>query len=117
MLECAENILQQLGLHYQISLLAMQDCSFPSAKTYDIEVWMPGQNAYYEVSSISNCTDFQARRGLIRYKSEADSQTNLVHTLNGSSLALPRLMVALMETYQQEDGSIVLPKILKDFIF
>lgn len=113
MLACAENILQQLGLHYRISLLAAQDCSFPSAKTYDIEVWMPGQQAYYEVSSISNCTDFQARRGLIRYRSEQGAKPELVHTLNGSSLALPRLMVALMETYQQEDGSIKLPDVIK----
>lgn len=113
MIACAETILQKLDLHYRISLLAAQDCSFPSAKTYDIEVWMPGQNAYYEVSSCSNCTDFQARRGSIRYRPEADGKTQLVHTLNGSSLALPRLMVALMETYQQEDGSIALPEILK----
>lgn len=111
MLECAENILQQLGLHYRVSLLAGQDCSFASARTYDIEVWMPGQNAYYEVSSISNCTDFQARRGKIRYRDQ-QNKTQLVHTLNGSSLALPRLMVALMEVYQQPDGSIALPKVL-----
>lgn len=111
MLECAENILQQLGLHYRVSLLAGQDCSFASTKTYDIEVWMPGQNAYYEVSSISNCTDFQARRGKIRYR-DAQNKTHLVYTLNGSSLALPRLMVALMEVYQQPDGTIKLPEIL-----
>lgn len=113
MVACAESILQQLGLHYRVSLLAAQDCSFQSAKTYDIEVWLPGQNAYYEVSSASNCTDFQARRGMIRYKKTADSKTELVHTLNASSLAVPRLMAALMETYQQEDGSIALPEILK----
>jgi len=113
MLACAEDILKQLGLHYRISLLAAQDCSFPSAKTYDIEVWLPGQNAYYEVSSCSNCTDFQARRGLIRYKKTVDDKTHLVHTLNGSSLALPRLMVALMEVYQQKDGSILMPDVLK----
>lgn len=113
MLACAEDILQQLGLHYRISLLAGQDCSFASAKTYDIEVWLPGQNSYYEVSSISNCTDFQARRGMIRYKTDHAGKTHLVHTLNGSSLALPRLMVALMEVYQRADGSIALPDILK----
>lgn len=113
MLACAQEILEKLGLHYRVSLLAMQDCSFASARTYDIEVWMPGQNAYYEVSSISNCTDFQARRGLIRYKKDAGSKPELAHTLNGSSLALPRLMVALMETYQQQDGSIAIPDILK----
>jgi seryl-tRNA synthetase len=113
MLACAEDILQQLGLHYRVSLLAAQDCSFPSAKTYDIEVWLPGQNQYYEVSSVSNCTDFQARRGKIRFKVDATSKPELVHTLNGSSLALPRLMVAIMETYQQPDGSIIIPEILK----
>lgn len=115
MIECAENILQKLGLHYRVSLLAAQDCSFPSAKTYDIEVWMPGQGAYYEVSSGSNCTDFQARRGLIRYRREEGGKTHLVHTLNCSSLALPRLVVALMETYQQKDGSIKLPDVLKEY--
>lgn len=117
MVACAESILQQLGLHYRISLLAGQDCSFSSAKTYDIEVWMPGQNAYYEVSSISNCTDFQARRGLIRYK-DIDGKTQLAHTLNGSSLALSRLMVALFETYQNADGTISLPEVItKEFLF
>lgn len=113
MVACAEDILQQLGLHYRISLLAMQDCSFPSAKTYDIEVWLPGQNAYYEVSSVSNCTDFQSRRGMIRYKKKVDDKAQLTHTLNGSSLALPRLMVAIMEVYQQADGSVAIPEVLK----
>jgi len=113
MLASAEAILQKLGLHYRISVLATQDCSFPSAKTYDIEVWMPGQDAYYEVSSISNCTDFQARRGLIRYRATSEGKPELVNTLNGSSLALPRLMVALMETYQQLDGTIAIPEVLK----
>ena len=112
MLATAEGILQALGLHYRVSLLAAQDCSFSSAKTYDIEVWMPGQGVYKEVSSISNCTDFQARRSEIRYREEQGSKTKLVNTLNGSSLALPRLLVALMETYQQEDGLIKLPDIL-----
>ncbi len=113
MIACAESILKKLDLHYRISLLAAQDCSFPSAKTFDIEVWMPGQKAYYEVSSCSNCTDFQSRRGKIRYKVKSDDKAQLVHTLNASSLALPRLMVALMETYQQADGTIALPEILK----
>ncbi|BDC34367.1 serine--tRNA ligase 2 [Candidatus Dependentiae bacterium Noda2021] len=114
MLACAESILQQLGLHYRVSLLAGQDCSFASAKTYDIEVWLPGQGMYYEVSSISNCTDFQARRGMIRYKKSADSSTELVNTLNGSSLALSRLMVAILEVYQQADGSVIIPEVLKN---
>lgn len=112
MLACAENILQQLGLSYRVSLLAAQDCSFPSAKTYDIEIWSPGQNSYCEISSVSNCTDFQARRGLIRYKDHTGKK-HLVHTLNGSSLALSRLMVALMEVYQNADGSVTIPEILK----
>jgi seryl-tRNA synthetase len=113
MVACAESILKKLGLHYRTSLLAGQDCSFASAKTYDIEVWMPGQGVYQEVSSCSNCTDFQARRGAIRYKKVEESKTTLVHTLNASSLALPRLMVALIETYQQPDGTIILPDILQ----
>ena len=113
MITCAETILQSLGLHYRISLLAAQDCSFASAKTYDIEVWMPGQKEYKEVSSASNCTDFQARRCAMRYRAHAGEKPNLVHTLNASSLALPRLMVALMETYQQEDGTIKFPDVLK----
>lgn len=113
MLAAAEDILQQLGLHYRVSLLAAQDCSFASAKTYDIEVWMPGQGAYYEVSSASYCTDFQARRSGIRYKAADGGKSRFAHTLNASSLALPRLMVALMETYQQADGSLLLPDVLK----
>ncbi len=116
MIACAEDILQQLGLHYRVSLLAGQDCSFASAKTYDIEIWLPGQEKYYEVSSASNCSDFQARRGKIRYRKQAGQKTELVHTLNASSLALPRLMVALMENYQQPDGTIVLPKVLEPYL-
>lgn len=113
MLAAAEEILQKLGLHYRVSLLAAQDCSFASAKTYDIEVWLPGQGCYYEVSSISNCTDFQSRRGLIRFKRSPESKSELVYTLNGSSLALSRLMVAIMEVYQNADGSITIPDVLK----
>lgn len=113
MVACAEVILKKLNLHYRVSLLATQDCSFASARTYDIEVWLPGQQAYYEVASCSNCTDFQARRGKIRYRSSDADKPQLVHTLNASSLAIPRLMVALMETYQQANGSIELPDILK----
>ncbi len=112
MLATAEAILQALGLHYQVVLLAAQDCSFSSSKTFDIEVWMPGQGVYKEISSVSNCTDFQARRSSIRYKESQGDKPQLVSTLNGSSLALPRLLVALMETYQQADGSIKLPSVL-----
>jgi seryl-tRNA synthetase len=112
MISCAETILAKLGLHYRISLLAAQDCSFPSSKTYDIEVWMPGQKTYFEVSSASNCLDFQARRGKIRYRDKKTSKTCYVNTLNASSLALPRLLVALLETYQQEDGTVKLPDVI-----
>lgn len=110
MLACGEEILQKLGLHYRVMLLAGQDTGIASAKTYDLEVWMPGQNSYYEVSSASNCTEYQARRAKIRYRK--DGKNEYAHTLNASSLALPRLMVALMETYQQKDGSIKLPESL-----
>lgn len=113
MVAAGEEILKFLGLHYRVSLLAAQDCSFQSAKTYDIEVWLPGQDRYYEVSSASNCTDFQARRAGIRYRPTEGAKARLVNTLNASSLALPRLMVALMECYQQEDGSIKLPEVLQ----
>jgi seryl-tRNA synthetase len=115
MVSCAETILQKLGIHYRISLLAGQDCSFQSAKTYDIEVWIPSHDRYYEVSSCSNCTDFQSRRGGMRYRMQQGDKPRLVHTLNGSSLALPRLMVALMEMYQQEDGTIAIPSILRNY--
>lgn len=116
MVATAEQLLQQLGLHYRVMLLAGEDCSFSSARTYDIEVWLPGQDRYYEVSSCSNCTDFQARRAGMRYRESVDAKTRLVHTLNASSLALPRLMVALMENYQQEDGSVALPAALQSIM-
>ncbi len=105
----AEKVLQLLGLHYRIIELCTGDVGFGSAKTYDIEVWAPGQGAYLEVSSCSNFTDYQARRMGLRYKS-ADGKNVICHTLNGSGTALPRLYVALLETYQQADGSIALPE-------
>ncbi|MBD3231266.1 serine--tRNA ligase [Candidatus Dependentiae bacterium] len=116
MLECSQELLKELGLHYRVSLLAAQDCSFSASKTYDLEVWLPGQKEYYEISSCSNCTDFQARRAKIRYRETQDSKPELVHTLNSSSLALPRLIVAIMETYQQSNGTIDFPIILKDIM-
>jgi seryl-tRNA synthetase len=111
----AEKVLQLLGLHYRVVLLCTGDMGFSSAKTYDIEVWAPGQNAYLEVSSCSNCEDFQARRANIRFKG-ADGKNRFVHMLNGSGTALARLYVALLETYQQPDGSILLPEILKPYL-
>lgn len=114
MMASAEEILQGLGLHYRNALLVTGDMSFGSQKTIDIEVWLPGQDRYYEVSSVSNCSDFQARRSSSRYRTQ-DGKLAFVHTLNGSGLATSRLMVALLENNQQEDGSILIPKALHKY--
>ncbi len=111
----ANEILEGLNLHYRNMLLTTGDMSFPAARTVDVEVFLPGQDRYYEVSSVSNCTDFQARRSKIRYKLN-NEKPRLVHTLNGSGVATSRLMVALLENNQQEDGSVVLPKILHKYL-
>jgi seryl-tRNA synthetase len=111
----AEAILQALRLHYRVVTLSSGDMSFASAKTYDIEVWLPGQETYREISSCSNFTDFQARRANIRYRT-ADRKTGLVHTLNGSGLPLGRTLVAVLENYQQADGSVVVPDVLRKYI-
>jgi seryl-tRNA synthetase len=111
----AERVLQLLGLHYRVVLLCTGDMGFASAKTYDIEVWAPGQNAYLEVSSCSNCEDFQARRANVKFK-DADGKNRFVHILNGSGTALARLYVALLETYQQADGSVKLPEVLAPYL-
>jgi seryl-tRNA synthetase len=111
----AECVLQLLGLHYRVVLLCTGDVGFASAKTYDIEVWAPGQNAYLEVSSCSNCEDFQARRANIRFKG-ADGKNRFVHILNGSGTALARLYVAVLETYQQADGSVKIPEVLLPYM-
>jgi seryl-tRNA synthetase len=115
MLTNAERVLQVLGLHYRVVLLCTGDMGFASAKTYDIEVWAPGQNAYLEVSSCSNCEDFQARRANIRFKG-SDGKNRFVHILNGSGTALARLYVALLETYQQADGSVKIPEPLVPYM-
>lgn len=115
MLESAEEVLQGLGIHYRNMLLTTGDMSFAAAKTIDIEVWLPGQNRYYEVSSVSNCTDFQARRAETRCRNKQE-KPRFVHTLNGSGLATSRLMVALLENNQQEDGSVLVPKILSKYL-
>ena len=112
----AESILQLLGLTYRVIELCAGDLSFSAAKCYDIEIWSPGEKAWLEVSSCSNFEDFQSRRGKIRYRSEVDKKVNLIHTLNGSGLATPRLMVALLETYQTKSGSIVFSESAADFI-
>ena len=112
MLSAAENILQKLGLHYRVMLLCAGDTGFGSQKTYDIEVWLPGQGAYREISSCSNFGAFQARRLNTRCRSGKDKPLP-VHTLNGSGLAVGRTMVAILENYQQADGSIVVPEVLR----
>jgi seryl-tRNA synthetase len=115
MLASAEEILEGLNLHYRNMLLVTGDMSFAAAKTIDIEVWLPGQNRYYEVSSVSHCTDFQARRAQIRFRKK-EEKPELVHTLNGSGLATSRLVVALLENNQQEDGSVKLPVVLHKYM-
>ncbi len=116
MLADAEKVLQLLGLHYRVVLLCTGDLGFASAKTYDLEVWAPGQGSYLEVSSVSNCEDFQARRMNLRFKREADGQNVLPHLLNGSGTALARLFVALVETYQQADGWVAIPEPLRPYL-
>ena len=111
----AEEILQMLELHYRVVTLSTGDMSFSSAKTYDIEVWLPGQETYREISSCSNFTDFQARRANIRYRN-ADKKTGFVHTLNGSGLPLGRTLVAVLENYQQADGSVLVPEVLRPYM-
>jgi seryl-tRNA synthetase len=115
-LSSAEQVLQALGLHYRNMLLVTGDMSFAASKTIDIEVFLPGQNRYYEVSSVSNCTDFQSRRSKIRYKERTTQENTFVHTINGSGLATPRLMVALLENFQNSDGSFTIPLALKKYL-
>ena len=115
LLQKAERLAADLGLHYRVSKLAAGDCSAPAARTYDVEVWLPAISQYYEVSSISNVRDYQARRGNMRYRKE-DGSIEYMHTLNASGLATSRLMVALVETYQQKDGSILIPDVLRKYI-
>jgi seryl-tRNA synthetase len=110
----AEHVLQLLGLHYRVVELCTGDLGFASAKSYDIEVWSPGQDAYLEVSSCSNCEYFQARRMHLRFK-ERDGKNRFCHTLNGSGVALPRLFAALIESYQQRDGSVLIPERLQAY--
>ena len=112
---CAENILKKLGLPYRKVLLCTGDMGFGSAKTYDLEVWLPAQNTYREISSCSNCEAFQARRMGARYK-DADGRTHFVHTLNGSGLAVGRTLVAVLENYQNADGSVTVPEALRPYM-
>jgi seryl-tRNA synthetase len=112
----AESLLQKLGLHYRTILLCTGDMGFASAKTYDIEVWLPSSSEFREISSCSNCEAFQARRGGIRFKPKAGGKSEFVHTLNGSGLAVGRTWIAVVENYQQADGSIVIPEVLRPYM-
>ncbi|MFN3627006.1 serine--tRNA ligase [Parvibaculum sp.] len=116
MLACAEEVLKRLDLHYRVMVLSTGDMGFASRKTYDIEVWLPGQNAFREISSCSVCGDFQARRMNARYRPKGEKGTRFVHTLNGSGLAVGRALIAVMENYQQDDGSIAVPDVLKPYM-
>jgi seryl-tRNA synthetase len=112
----AEDILQKLELPYRVIALCTGDIGFSAAKTYDLEVWLPGQQKYREISSCSNFADFQARRANIRFKREGKKGTEFVHTLNGSGLAIGRALVAILENYQQKDGSVIVPEVLRPYI-
>ena len=116
MLSCAETVLQRLNLPYRVMLLCSGDMGFSAAKTYDIEVWLPGQDAYREISSCSNCGEFQARRMKGRFRPAEGKGNRFVHTLNGSGLAVGRTLIAVLENYQQADGSIRVPDALRPYM-
>jgi len=116
MTKCAETVLQRLGLPYRVVVLCAGDMGFSARKTYDIEVWLPGQQRFREISSCSNCGEFQARRMKARFRPEGEKGTRAVHTLNGSGLAVGRTLIAVMENYQQADGSIVVPEVLRPYL-
>lgn len=113
---CAEEVLKRLGLPYRVVVLCTGDMGFGARKTYDIEVWLPGQGTYREISSCSNCGDFQARRMKARYRPRGEKGTRFVHTLNGSGLAVGRTMIAVLENYQNEDGSVTVPEALRPYM-
>jgi seryl-tRNA synthetase len=116
MTQCAEAVLDRLGLPYRRMLLCSGDMGSSARKTYDLEVWLPGQNAYREISSCSNCGDFQARRMNARYRPEGEKNTRFVHTLNGSGVAVGRALVAVLENYQEADGSVTVPNVLRPYM-
>jgi seryl-tRNA synthetase len=116
MLEHAVDLVKQLGFAYRILELSTGDLGFKATKTYDIEIWSPGVHEWLEVSSISNCTDFQARRANTRFRADKGERTQFVHTLNGSGLALPRTLIGVLENYQQKDGSVVIPEVLRPWM-
>jgi seryl-tRNA synthetase len=116
MVQNAEAVLRRLGIPYRVVELCTGDLGFGSAKTYDLEVWLPGQNTYREISSCSNCEDFQARRANIRYRKDSKARPSFVHTLNGSGLAVGRTLVAVLENYQQKDGTVLIPDVLRPYM-
>jgi seryl-tRNA synthetase len=116
MTNCAESVLQKLNLHYRVMRLCSGDMGFGSRMTYDLEVWLPGQNAFREISSCSVCGDFQARRMEARYKPTDGKGTRYVHTLNGSGLAVGRTLIAVLENYQNADGSVTIPEVLRSYM-
>jgi seryl-tRNA synthetase len=116
MTRCAETILERLEIPYRRMLLCAGDMGFAARKTYDIEVWLPGQNNYREISSCSNCGEFQARRMKARFRPNGEKQTRFVHTLNGSGLAVGRSLIAVLENYQQADGTIAIPEVLRPYM-
>jgi len=111
----AEEVAAKLEMPYRVLQLSTGDLSASAVRTYDIEMWAPGGQEWLEVSSCSNCTDYQARRAKIRYRPEAGARPRLLHTLNGSGLALPRVLIAILENYQQVDGSVIVPEILRPY--
>jgi seryl-tRNA synthetase len=116
MLASAETVLKKLGLHYRVVTLCTGDMGFAAGKTYDIEVWLPGENTFREISSCSNCGEFQARRMQARYRPKDSKQVRHVHTLNGSGVAVGRALIAVLENYQQADGSVLVPDALQTYM-
>jgi seryl-tRNA synthetase len=116
MTKCAETVLLKLGLPYRVVVLSTGDMGFAAQKTYDIEVWLPGQDTYREISSCSNCGDFQARRMNARYRPQDSKATQFVHTLNGSGVAVGRALIAVLENYQEADGSVRVPEALQSYM-
>ena len=116
MTEAAERVLQLLGLPYRVVTLCTGDMGFSAAKTYDIEVWMPSYNRYVEISSCSNCEDFQARRAGIRFRDNPKDKPQFAHTLNGSGVAVGRTVAAILENYQNEDGTVTVPEVLRPYM-
>lgn len=115
MLQIQDEMYSELGLHYRILDMPVSDLGAPAYRKYDIEAWMPGRDSYGEISSTSNCTDYQSRRLAIRFKS-APKENRFVHTVNGTAVAVPRLILSLLETHQQADGSVILPSVLAPFL-